>query len=49
LTIRDRHLKGEHAMMTLEEFVKKVSIQLQDKPYLPLNLPKRLSNRPQIR
>jgi threonyl-tRNA synthetase len=48
LTVRDRSQRGEQARMTLEEFVKKLSAQLQDKPYIPLNLPRNLSDRPQI-
>jgi threonyl-tRNA synthetase len=48
ITVRERSRRGEQARMTLEEFVKKVSVQLQDKPYIPLNLPKNLSDRPQI-
>jgi threonyl-tRNA synthetase len=48
ITVRYRHHRGEHARMTLEEFVKKISAQLQGKPYIPLNLPKKLSDRPQI-
>jgi threonyl-tRNA synthetase len=48
LTVRDRQHKGEQTKMTLDEFVGKISTQLQDKPYIPLNLPKFLSKRPQI-
>jgi threonyl-tRNA synthetase len=48
LTVRDRQHKGGQARMTLEEFIKKISAQLQGKPYIPLNLPKNLSDRPQI-
>ena len=48
LTVRDRQHKGGQALMTLEEFIKKISTQLQGKPYIPLNLPKNLSDRPQI-
>jgi threonyl-tRNA synthetase len=48
LTVRDRSHRGEQVRMTLDEFVRKVSAQLQDKPYVPLNLPKNLSDRPQI-
>jgi threonyl-tRNA synthetase len=48
LTVRDRSQRGEQVKMTLEEFVKKISIQLQDMPYIPLNLPRNLSDRPQI-
>ena len=48
LTVRDRQQRGRQIRMTLEEFVKKISAQLQGKPYIPLNLPKNLSDRPQI-
>ena len=48
LTVRDRQHKGGQARMTLEEFIKRISAQLQSKPYIPLNLPKNLSDRPQI-
>ena len=48
LTVRDRHHKGGQVRMTLDEFVKKISAELQGKPYIPLNLPKHLSDRPQI-
>ena len=48
LTVRNRHHRGEQTRMTLEELVKQISAQLQGKPYLPLNLPKNLSDRPQI-
>jgi threonyl-tRNA synthetase len=48
ITVRDRQKKGIQAQMTLEEFTKKISPQLQDKPYIPLSLPKHLSDRPQI-
>jgi threonyl-tRNA synthetase len=48
LTVRDRQRKGEQAQMTLEEFIEEVSAQLQGRPYIPLNLPKNLSDRPQI-
>jgi threonyl-tRNA synthetase len=46
--VRDRSQRSEQARMTLEEFVKKISALLQDKPYIPLNLPRNLSERPQI-
>jgi threonyl-tRNA synthetase len=48
LTVRDRHHRGGQARMTLDEFVKKISAQLQGKPYIPINLPRNLSDRPQI-
>ena len=48
VTVRDRLHKDRQAQMTLNEFIEKISMQLQDKPYVPLNLPKYLSDRPQI-
>ena len=48
LTVRDRQHKGGQILMTLEEFIKKISTQLIGKPYIPLTLPKILSGRPQI-
>jgi threonyl-tRNA synthetase len=48
LTVRDRNNKGEQVRMTLDEFVKEISAQVHDKPYIPLNLPRNLSDRPQI-
>ena len=48
LTVRDRQKRGRQTRMTLEEFVKKITAQLQGKPYIPLNLPRNLSERPQI-
>src|SRR5918994_449124 len=46
-TIRDRDL-GKQVQMTLEELIAQICSQLYDKPYLPLNLPRNLSERPQI-
>jgi threonyl-tRNA synthetase len=48
ITVRDRSQRGEQVRMTLEDFVKKISTQLQDTPYIPMNLPRNLSDRPQI-
>jgi threonyl-tRNA synthetase len=48
ITVRDRSQRGEQVRITLDDFVKKISIQLQDMPYIPLNLPRNLSGRPQI-
>jgi threonyl-tRNA synthetase len=48
LTVRDRLRKGGQFRMTLDEFTKKISPQLQGKPYIPLNLAKNLSERPHI-
>jgi threonyl-tRNA synthetase len=47
-TVRDRDFKSKQVQMTLEELVVQICSQLHDKPYLPLNLPKNLSERPQI-
>jgi threonyl-tRNA synthetase len=46
-TIRDRDL-SKQVQMTLEELATQIYAQVHDKPYLPLNLPKNLSERPQI-
>jgi threonyl-tRNA synthetase len=48
LSVRDRHHRGKQVQMTQEEFVEMISAQVQGKPYLPLNLPKNLSDRPKI-
>lgn len=47
LVVRDR-LEGKQREMTMEELVSEVKAQVKDKPYLPLNLPRYLSARPQI-
>lgn len=47
LVVRDR-LEGKQREMTLEELVGEVKAQTKDRPYLPLNLPRYLSARPQI-
>ncbi len=47
LVVRDR-LEGKQREMTLQELVDEVKAQTKDKPYLPLNLPRYLSARPQI-
>ncbi len=47
LMVRDR-LEGKQREMTLQELVDEVRAQTKDRPYLPLNLPKYLSVRPQI-
>jgi threonyl-tRNA synthetase len=47
LMVRDR-LEGKQREMTLQELVDEVRVQTKDRPYLPLNLPKYLSVRPQI-
>jgi threonyl-tRNA synthetase len=47
-TVRDRNEKIQRKDVKLEELVNEIKSQTNDKPYLPLNLPKNLSNRPQI-
>ena len=47
LTVRDR-IEGTHRKVTLEDLANEVQVQTKDKPYLPLNLPRNLSQRPQI-
>jgi threonyl-tRNA synthetase len=47
LVVRDR-LGGKQREMTVQELVVEIQSQTKDKPYLPLNLPKYLSVRPQI-
>jgi threonyl-tRNA synthetase len=47
-TVRDRDSRSKQVQMTLEELVAQIRSQLHNKAYLPLNLPKNLSERPQI-
>jgi threonyl-tRNA synthetase len=47
LTVRDRN-EGKQREITLHDLIDEVKTQTRDKPYLPLNLPPRLSSRPQI-
>ena len=47
-TVRDRDKKIQRKDVKLEELVNEIKSQTNDKPYLTLNLPKNLSNRPQI-
>jgi threonyl-tRNA synthetase len=47
-TVRDRDEKLQRKDVKLEELVNEIKSQTNNKPYLPLNLPKNLSNRPQI-
>jgi threonyl-tRNA synthetase len=47
LVVRDR-LGGKQREMTVQELVSEIQSQTKGKPYLPLNLPKYLSVRPQI-
>lgn len=47
LVVRDR-LEGRQREMTLQDLVSEIQAQTKGKPFLPLNLPKYLSVRPQI-
>ena len=47
LVVRDR-LEGKQREMTMQELIDEITTQTKDKPYLPLNLPRYLSSRPQI-
>ena len=47
LTVRDR-IEGTHRKVTLEDLANEIQVQTKDKPYLPINLPRNLSQRPQI-
>jgi threonyl-tRNA synthetase len=47
LVVRDRN-EGKQREMTLYQLINEVKTQTSGKPYLPLNLPLRLSSRPQI-
>ncbi|HEY8140455.1 MAG TPA: threonine--tRNA ligase [Nitrososphaera sp.] len=47
LVVRDR-VEGKQREMALQELIDEVKAQTKDKPFLPLNLPKYLSTRPQI-
>ena len=33
---------------TIEDLIEKITNQIRDKPFLPINLPELLSNRPKI-
>jgi threonyl-tRNA synthetase len=46
--VRDRDFKSKQVQMTIEELVAQICSQVHGRPYLPLNLPKNLSKRPQI-
>ena len=48
LVVRDRLSEGKQREMTVPELASEIQSQTKDKPYLPLNLPKYLSVRPQI-
>jgi threonyl-tRNA synthetase len=45
--VRDRN-EGKQREIRLQELVNEINAQTKGKPYLPLNLPRYLSNRPQI-
>jgi threonyl-tRNA synthetase len=45
--VRDRN-EGKQREITLQELAEEINIQTKGKPYIPLNLPKFLSHRPQI-
>jgi threonyl-tRNA synthetase len=47
LVVRDR-VEGKQREMALQELIDEAKAQTKDKPFLPLNLPKHLSARPQI-
>jgi threonyl-tRNA synthetase len=47
LLVRDRN-EGRQREITLQELAQEINTQTKGKPYLPLNLPKFLSHRPQI-
>jgi threonyl-tRNA synthetase len=47
-TVRDRNEKKQRQGVKLEELISEIKSQTNNKPYLPLNLPRNLSNRPQI-
>ncbi|HLG36724.1 MAG TPA: threonine--tRNA ligase, partial [Nitrososphaera sp.] len=47
LVVRDR-VEGKQREMSLQDLVSEIQSQTKGKPYLPLNLPKYLSVRPQI-
>jgi threonyl-tRNA synthetase len=47
-TVRDRNEKKQRQDVKLEELISEIKSQTNNKPYLPLNLPRNLSNRPQI-
>src|ERR671912_2062431 len=47
-TIRDRDSRSIQVQMTLEELVAEIFYKMLDKSYLPLSLPRNISERPQI-
>jgi threonyl-tRNA synthetase len=48
LAVRDRMEGSKQREMTMQELIDEIKAQVKDKPYLPLNLPKYVSTRPQI-
>jgi threonyl-tRNA synthetase len=46
--VRDRNFRSKQVQMTLEKLIALLRSELHDKVYLPLNLPRNLSQRPQI-
>ncbi|MEM4345090.1 MAG: His/Gly/Thr/Pro-type tRNA ligase C-terminal domain-containing protein, partial [Candidatus Nitrosocaldus sp.] len=47
LSVRER-VSGKVREMSIEELAHEIEDALKDKPYMPLNMPKYLSMRPQI-
>jgi threonyl-tRNA synthetase len=47
-TIRDRDSRSSQVQMTLDKLVAEICYEIHDKSYLPLNLPRNISERPQI-
>jgi threonyl-tRNA synthetase len=47
-TVRDRDSRSNQPQMTLEELVAEIFYKMQDKSYLPLSLPRNISERPHI-
>jgi threonyl-tRNA synthetase len=48
LSVRDRELKGQQQVLTVEQLIAKVSEKIAGKPFKPLPLPVQLSKRPQF-
>ena len=47
IVVRDREAKNQYDL-SIKDFIKKVALQVSDRPYLPLNLPIYLTQRPKI-
>ena len=47
ISIRDRINKSNYES-TIEDLIERITNQIRDKPFLPINLPELLSNRPKI-